>query len=188
VTTFLLVRHGETDWNREQRWQGHADQPLNDLGREQARGLARTLAGEALDAVYSSDLLRARETAGILAEPLGLRVRLDPRLREVDVGGWSGLTHGEIELRYPDGHRRRLDGGTGWEDGETYGAMGARVLEALRAIADEHPDGRILVVTHGGPMREVWLATGGTFEERPRIDNCTLHEVVLEHGAVRRPG
>ena len=86
VTTFLLVRHGETDWNRENRFQGHADPPLNDVGRSQARELAETLLGEGASAVYASPLRRARETAEIIAAVLGLDVRLDPRLMEVDVG------------------------------------------------------------------------------------------------------
>ena len=101
MTTLILVRHGETDWNRDGRWQGHADRSLNDRGREQSRALADALAGEDVAAVYASDLSRARETAEIVAARLGRPVGVDARLREVDVGGWSGLTMAEIEARFP---------------------------------------------------------------------------------------
>src|SRR5262245_46711037 len=151
-TTFLIARHGETDWNRERRWQGHADPPLNDLGREQACALAERLRADPLDAIYSSDLARARETAEIVGRRLGI----DARLREVDVGEWSGLTTPELERLHPDGLRRRRFGGTGWERGESYAAMGARVVEALRDIAATNAGRRVLVVTHGGPMCSIW--------------------------------
>ena len=186
TATILLARHGETDWNREGRWQGHADQPLNDLGREQASLLAGRLAAEPPHGLYSSDFARARETAEIVASALGLSVRLEPRLREVDVGEWSGLTMDEVSRRYPDAVRRRGEGETGWESGESYEAMGLRVLQALDAIAGAHPDERILVVTHGGPMRAVWLASGGARDSRPRYANCDIEAIAVESGRIRR--
>jgi probable phosphoglycerate mutase len=178
VTTILLVRHGETDWNAERRWQGHADRPLNDVGRRQARALAARLDDD-VDAVYSSDLARARETAEILGERLGLPVRLDARLREVDVGEWSGLTTAEVEARFPGGLAQRRNGRTGWREGETYEAMGERVLEALHEIAAVHDDGRVVVVTHGGPIRAVWLASG-VAPDRPGAANCDVAEIAVE--------
>ncbi len=186
TTTLLLVRHGETDWNRDRRWQGHADPPLNESGRDQARALARELAAVPVDAVYSSDLSRARETAEILAEPHGLDVRLDARLREVDVGEWSGLTSSEVEERYPEGFARRLAGGAGWTRGETFEELGRRVSEAVGEIAEAHRGGAVLLVTHGGAMRELWLASGGTLEERPFVSNCHVHRLAVENGAIRR--
>ena len=135
MTTILLTRHGETDWNRERRWQGHADPPLNDVGRRQARSLAESLTAKPIDALYSSDLSRARETAEIVGERIGLPVRLDPRLREVDVGEWSGLTTSQVEQLFPAGLERRRAGGTGWERGEAYEAMATRVVAALHEIA-----------------------------------------------------
>ena len=186
ATTILLARHGETDWNRERRWQGHADQHLNALGREQARALAAAIAPHPPQALYSSDFARARETAEIVGDALGLPVWLEPRLREVDVGEWSGLTMDEVERLYPDGLRRRREGATGWESGETYEAMGLRVLEALRAIASAHPSERILVVTHGGPMHAVWTASGGPSDSRPRYANCELAAITVERGRIRR--
>jgi broad specificity phosphatase PhoE len=103
TTRILLARHGETEWNRLGRWQGHADPPLNDLGRRQAEILAEQLAGDTVSAVYSSDLRRARETARIVAERIGLPVTEDSALREIDVGSWSGLTRDEVRERFPAG-------------------------------------------------------------------------------------
>jgi probable phosphoglycerate mutase len=185
ATTLLLARHGETDWNRERRWQGHADRPLNDLGREQARGLAERLVADPPELVYASDLARARETAEIVAGTLGLDVRLDARLREVDVGEWSGLTTADVERLDPEGLERRRLGGTGWQQGESFEAMGARVVEALRDIAALHPGTRLLVITHGGPMRSVWLAAGGALAEWQSSANCDVDELAVEDGEIR---
>jgi broad specificity phosphatase PhoE len=184
ATTLLIARHGETDWNRERRWQGHADLPLNDTGREQARALARELAPDPPSAVYTSDLARSRETAAIVAGELGLPVTSDARLREVDVGEWSGLLWSEIEERYPEGAARRLAGGTGWEEGEAYSAMGRRVVAALLEIGAAHEGGRVLVVTHGGPVVAAWLAGGGAFGERPVVSNCHVLPMRVEAGRI----
>jgi broad specificity phosphatase PhoE len=153
VTTILIARHGESDWNRERRWQGHADRPLTERGREQARILAERLAHVELDAVYSSDLRRARETGQEVANRQGLEVQAIRELREVDVGSWSGLTREEAEVRFPDGFRHWKAGFPGWKDGETYEAMAERVVGAVHRIAREHDGGRVLVVSHGGPIR-----------------------------------
>ena len=157
-----MARHGETDWNRERRFQGHADPPLNDVGREQAAELAQTLAESKLAAVYASPLARARETAEIVAGVLGLPVEMRPALREVDVGSWQGLTRDEVEERYPEGFRRWLDLGPGWDDGETYEELGRRVLADLLELAARHPGERILVVSHGGTMRAAQAAAAQT--------------------------
>jgi len=191
VTEFLLVRHGETDWNRDRRFQGHADPPLNETGREQARTLAAELAGEKVDAVYTSDLARASETAEIVARRLGVPVVADTALREIDVGEWQGLTWQEIEARFPDGVRNWHERGHGWEGGETYDALGERVVRALRRIGAEHPAGRILVVGHGGTVRSVRaLIEGRTVAqsrlESPAIGNCEVFRIAAENGTFRR--
>jgi broad specificity phosphatase PhoE len=170
VTTILLARHGETDWNRDGRFQGHADPPLNDRGREQARRLAETLDGEPLDALYASDLRRAAETAAIVGAKLGLEVSLEASLREIDVGSWLGRTREEI-------------GDEPW-DGETYDHHRERVLQALRRIEELHPSGRVLVVSHGGSLRRVQEALLG--EAMPVIDHCGVWPVVVESGDLRR--
>src|SRR5690349_11779156 len=145
VATLLLVRHGETDWNAEGRLQGHTDRPLNDYGREQARRLAEQL--EQIDAVYASDLSRARETAEIVAGRLGLPVVIDPDLREKDWGTWEGLTSDErLGVEYA---------------GETTEAHRDRVLAAVQRIAERHPGERVLVVTHGGCLRRIQAAVAG---------------------------
>jgi broad specificity phosphatase PhoE len=190
VTTLILVRHGETDWNRDGRWQGQADAPLNKRGREQAMALADELAGEEVAAVYASDLSRARETAEILAARLGRPVDVDPRLREVHIGGWSGLTTDEIEARFPDDvlHWYEGDPSHSFDGGETYAAMGARVVAALEEIAARHPSDRVLVVLHGGPIRALLAhASGITYEEqrhrRAHLENCGFVRVAVQDGS-----
>jgi broad specificity phosphatase PhoE len=169
MTAILLVRHGETDWNAERRVQGHSDTPLNETGRAQALSLALALRDEPIDAVYASDLSRAEETARIVAEHHGLPVTVLPDLRERHFGTWEGLTDREIHARFPEA-------ATGsWGDGETKEEMTVRVVRALREIAGEHPDGRVLVVTHGGPVR-VLLAGCGIDGVGP-IGNCAVHRV-----------
>ena len=182
MTTILLARHGETDWNRELRFQGRADPALNELGRRQARELADRLAGLGVDAVYTSPLARARETAEIVAERIGAPVEVDEELSEVDVGEWQGLTRAEIEERFPEAFRRWIAHGPGWEQGETYEQMTERIGRALDRIARRHPRGTVLVVTHGGPVRAAYvLANGCTFEEArrsgPPVHNCGLFEL-----------
>jgi probable phosphoglycerate mutase len=161
TTTFLLARHGETDWNRARRWQGHADPPLNDVGREQARALAAALDGVPLDAVYSSDLRRARDTAAVVAEAHGLEVVATAALREIDVGEWSGLTTAEIEERFPAGWDRHAAGGDGWERGETHEAMSARIVGAVSEIAAGHPGETVFCVLHGGVIRALLAYADG---------------------------
>src|ERR1043166_729544 len=164
----LLARHGETDWNRENRFQGHADPPLNELGREQAAELATLLAGEELAAVYSSPLQRAFETARVVAEPHGLAAAPVEGLKEVDVGSWQALTRGEIEQRFPEQFRRWLDHERGWDDGESYEEMVARVVAALEELAARHEGERIAAVTHGGPIRAALARAAGVSHSEAR--------------------
>jgi broad specificity phosphatase PhoE len=191
VTTILLVRHGETDWNREGRWQGHADTPLNATGREQARELERLLNGIELDAVYSSDLRRALETAEIVARAKGLTVIPVSALREIDDLEWTGLTWPEIQSRFPEGARRHVAGGSGWELGETWDAMSERVLVAIGRIAAAHPAGCVLCVLHGGPIRAVLahaagLDLGEYRRTQPDPHNGTVARIAVEDGTFSR--
>jgi broad specificity phosphatase PhoE len=167
MATLMLVRHGETDWNADGRLQGQTDRPLSDFGRRQARQLAEELADDELEAIYASDLSRARETAEIVGERLGLPVLLDPDLREKDWGTWEGLTSVE---------RDRVE-----FVGETTEAHQERVLRALGRIAERHPDGRVLVVTHGGSMRRVQTAALGM--ALPVVENCGRWLCTCEKGA-----
>jgi broad specificity phosphatase PhoE len=191
VTTVLLARHGESDWNAAQRWQGHADRPLTELGRSQAEVLAARLEHVELAAVYASDLERARETARAVALRKGMDVITRTDLREVDVGSWSGLTRREVEALEPDGVLRWAEGGKGWQGGESYEEMGARVVAAVRDIAAAHPDGHVLVVCHGGCVRALHAhALGLTFHAHRRSSpvepNARLSAIVVEGGAFRR--
>lgn len=191
MTTILLARHGETDWNCEGRFQGHADPPLNDAGRAQASQLAAELVDDELAAVYSSPLRRAFETAAVVAAGHGLTpIELDA-LREVDVGSWQGLTRDEVEARYPDQFARWLDYGQGWADGESYDEMGRRVVAALLELGAEHDGERILAVTHGGPIRAAFaFADGSTHAEArrlgPTIGNIFVARFAVESAALRR--
>jgi probable phosphoglycerate mutase len=175
VTTILIARHGETDWNRQLRIQGHADQALNERGREQARELARSLGGVPFAAVYASDLSRAVETAEIVAQEHELPVRIDPGLREIDVGSWEGLTRDEVLERFPDNRR---------PDGETREQHRERVVATLTRIARAHRGEQVLVVTHGGSMRAAWAHAGGG--EPVGHANCAVFSVAWEDGVFRR--
>jgi alpha-ribazole phosphatase/probable phosphoglycerate mutase len=189
VTIILLARHGQSDWNATHRWQGHADRPLTEKGREQARALAARLAHIELDAVYSSDLQRAADTAVEVGAAQGLDVIERPELREVDVGSWSGLTRAEAEEQFPRGFARWRDGYPGWEDGESYEAMTTRVLGAVLDIARADEGGRVLIVSHGGPIRAIHAAALGldvhTYRRlRPVEPNARLSAVCYAENAL----
>ena len=166
MTTLLIARHGETEWNREERYQGHADPPLNATGRAQAEELGARLAGEPLDAIYTSDLRRASQTAEIVGRRLGLPVGHEPGLREIDVGSWQGLTKAQLD-------------GRPW-DGETYEQHSERVLRAVRQIAARYPNGRVLVVSHGGTLRRLQTVVLG--EPLPVAEHCTVWTFSVEDG------
>jgi probable phosphoglycerate mutase len=188
VTRILLTRHGETDWNNERRWQGHADRPLNDVGRRQARELAETLSRRGIDVVYSSDLARAHETALIVAEQLELPVEVDAGLREVDVGDWAGRLLTEIEEGDPEAFQRWRQGQKAWNGGESYEEMGERVVAAVLRLAARHPGETVLIVTHGGSIRACRATASGLDYAASRVAaigsmaNCEVAELRLADG------
>lgn len=149
MSTLSLIRHGQTDWNVEHRIQGSTDIPLNSRGRDQARDVARSLAGEdAWDVVYSSPLSRALETARIIADVLGLpEPTLEPRIVERSFGEVEGLTDTERADSFPVG--------TIVPGAEPRDALRARGVAAINAIADAHPAQRVIVVSHGGLLGQV---------------------------------
>lgn len=153
-TEIILCRHGQTDWNREGRYQGRTDVPLNELGRQQAVELSNSLADRKIHAVYSSTLERAYDTAVAIARPRGLDVRRDPRLDEIDQGLWEGLRRDEIALRHPE----EL---TAWQKhpidlrlpgGETLDEVRLRVRAALDDLMLLHLGEVICIVAHSVSM------------------------------------
>ena len=155
----LLVRHGESVWNAEGRWQGAANPPLSEAGRAQARALAERVVGDGIDGVVASDLDRARETAQIVAEALGLRIpSIDPGWRERDVGEISGHTREEIDAKWPglleQWRRGELESMPGGEKDIT-----PRVVAALERVATAPAGECTLVVTHGGVIGAIdrWI-------------------------------
>ena len=179
ATLILLARHGETDWNRERRVQGHTDIPLNATGLQQAEDLGAWLAETKLNAVYASDLARALATALVVAQPRGLEVVTVPELRERDFGTWEGLTDDEARRRFP----AETSGPRTWGDAESPEKMAARVLAALRTIGAANPDGTVLVVSHGGPLQAT-LRHIGADGDRP-LENGVVVSVAVENGALR---
>ena len=154
-TSFVLIRHAESVWNADGRWQGQADPPLSARGAAQAEDLARALARERADALLSSDLRRAWQTAESLGRALGLAPRSDPRLRELDVGRWAGLTRSEILAIDSEGLRKfeAEDPDVRAGGGESRAEIRARVRAAFHALTHDHPGERLIVVTHLGVVR-----------------------------------
>jgi broad specificity phosphatase PhoE len=154
LTRLLLIRHGRSVWNAEGRIQGRADPPLDELGREQAHLLAERLRAEAVVALYTSPLRRARETADIIGRALDLPVVPDERLQEYDVGDLTGLTWEQVVERYPDVAHRWAEAqqklGVPGEEG--HGPFRARVVAAFDDILSRHADGPVDVVAHGGTL------------------------------------
>jgi broad specificity phosphatase PhoE len=178
MTRLVLIRHGQTRWNREGRWQGQADPPLNAFGRRQAHRAAQALRGSGLDHLYSSDLRRALETAHIIGANLGLVVIPEPRLREINLGSWQGMLSADIETQYPEEfrlwHTSPLT--TRPPDGEDLHTLAVRVLEAISEIALRHPRLRVGVVAHELPIAVVLAHVR-------RVDLAQLRDLIPATGA-----
>ena len=183
ATRIIAIRHGETDWNATNRIQGQLDIGLNDVGRWQARRLAAALTDEALDALYASDLMRARDTAQALAERTGLEVRTDEGLRERGFGVFEGLTFAEIDLRYPEpAHRwRQRDASFGPEGGETLALFYERAVGAVTSLAARHRGQHIAVVAHGGVLDALYRAATRLALDAPRtwqVGNASINRLL----------
>jgi 2,3-bisphosphoglycerate-dependent phosphoglycerate mutase len=186
-TRVIAVRHGETAWNVDTRIQGQLDIGLNAAGREQARRLARVLAGEALDAIYASDLARAHDTARAVAERAGLPLSADVGLRERGFGVFEGLTWAEIERDHPEASRRwrTRDADFGPEGGEALSAFVARAVTAVAAIARRHRGQHIAVVTHGGVLDALYRAAARVALDAPRtwqLGNASINRLLHGEG------
>lgn len=166
--SLFLLRHGETSWNRESRYQGCKDIPLSQTGVVQAEEAARALAGRPLAAVYSSPLSRARQTAEAIAAPHGLRARADAAFREICHGRWEGLTTDEVRASFPDLYAqwRRAPETVTMPDGESILEVKKRVLEGLASLRASHDGEHICLVAHGAPVRLLILEALGMPPER----------------------
>ncbi|MGJ7483687.1 histidine phosphatase family protein [Variovorax sp. LT2P21] len=187
-TEFILIRHGETDWNRELRFQGHVDIPLNDTGHEQARRLGLRLAGEAVDQVFSSDLMRAQQTATPAAQQLALPIVTQAALREQHFGVVEGMKAEEIRELHPRAWEQWLEfrEDHAMPEGESPLQFHARILAAFGALATAHAGQRLLVVTHGGVLDMVWRTARGLGLNGPRqsdIPNAGINRIRIADAA-----
>ncbi|MCV2369695.1 histidine phosphatase family protein [Paucibacter oligotrophus] len=185
-TQILAIRHGETEWNRAKRIQGHTDIALSELGHAQARLLGLALREQAIDAVYTSNLLRAQQTAQAVvahAHP-SCQLRLDPLLRERSFGIFEGLTWEQIAERWPvqSERWRRRDADFGAEGGETLGNFYQRSVAALTRIALNHPGETIAIVTHGGVLDCLYRAAARLSLQAPRswvLGNAAVNRLLF---------
>ncbi|CAG4887430.1 histidine phosphatase family protein [Paraburkholderia saeva] len=193
TTQVLFIRHGETDWNRIKRIQGHIDIPLAAGGIEQAQKLAQRLAREAaqgarLDAIYSSDLMRAQQTAQPVADALGMQIELRDSLRERSYGAFQGHDSDEIAVRFPDeyAHWQTRDPGFAPPHGESMRMFYHRVVHAIEPLVAAHPHGRIACVAHGGVLDCVYRFANSLPLDAPRsyaLLNTSLNVVDFDGGA-----
>jgi probable phosphoglycerate mutase len=190
MTELILIRHGETDWNRELRFQGHVDVPLNATGHEQARRLALRLATEQVHQLVSSDLQRARQTALPVARHSLQAAALDPvsdaALREQNFGVVDGMRVPDIKARHPQEWAQwvRFDADYAFAGGESTRQFHARVMAAVRALAEQYPEQTLAVVTHGGVLDMIYRTARALPLSGPRqsdIPNAGLNRVRL-HG------
>jgi len=198
MTDFLLIRHGETAWNRELRFQGQLDVPLNDMGLAQAQRLKERMVqalaewqvqGRVPTRLISSDLQRAQQTAQPVAEVLGHTCELNAGLREQCYGMFEGMRSPDIQAQYPEAWRRWLafDADVAVEGAETTRAFHARVIAALQDLANQYQGEHVVVVTHGGVLDMVWRHAQSMSLSGPRvcdIPNAGLNHVVWRDGTL----
>ncbi|HSW19176.1 MAG TPA: histidine phosphatase family protein [Ramlibacter sp.] len=186
TTELILIRHGETEWNRQLRFQGQVDVALNDTGREQARRVAERLRARRVDALVSSDLLRAVQTADPSALARGLPLTVDSGLREQSFGAVDGLSVDEIQATQPQAWAGwlRFDADYRMPGGESARQFHARVTQALSLLARANAGRALAVVTHGGVLDMVWRSAQGLPLDGPRecdIPNGGLNTVRFDH-------
>jgi probable phosphoglycerate mutase len=184
MTRFIVVRHGETQWNVEERIQGHGDSPLTEKGLEQAEAIAGRLAGEPFDALVASDLGRAMRTALAIARRCGHRVIADARLRERGFGAGEGMTYAEIDRAWPDvfSRERETDPDFAIPGGESRRQFHTRVRDAFMALAREHEGRRVAVVAHGGVLAVLYRVIHDIPVGRPHavpISNASYNAVAF---------
>ena len=183
MLNLILVRHGETEWNVQRRYQGQSDIPLSAIGEQQAKLVAKCFVNRKIDAAYASDLKRAWQTATVIAEKNSLTIISEPRLREINFGVLEGLTWDEAEIKHPETLKMWLeDYNQPPEGGETMDAFSLRVLSFLRELQEEYTDETILLVAHGGVLREIIRITLELPAEKLwalAMDNASINELML---------
>lgn len=180
TTRLCIVRHGETDWNAQQRIQGQIDISLNRSGRAQAVAVSSALAGARFDGIYSSDLARAWQTALPIADTLGLPVKAATALRERHYGRMQGLTREEARVRFPALHAAYIARQPDYDldGGETLSGFAVRVADVLRALVDAHRGQTLLLVAHGGVLDITYRLATGRGLDTPRdfpVPNAALN-------------
>ena len=187
ATRLIVVRHGETAWNVDTRIQGHLDIPLNATGLWQARQLGDALAGEAISAIYTSDLLRARRTAQAVADATGAALVDEPGLRERAFGSFQGRTFAEVEAEHPEQARRwrQRDPDYAPQGGESLRVLRERVVDTTHRLAARHPGELVLLVTHGGVLDVLYRAATRQDIQAPRtwqLGNAAINRLLWTHG------
>lgn len=187
ATRLIVVRHGETAWNVDTRIQGHLDIPLNATGLWQARQLGDALAGEAISAIYTSDLLRARRTAQAVADTTGAALVDEPGLRERAFGSFQGRTFAEVETEHPEQARRwrQRDPDYAPDGGESLRVLRERVVDTTHRLAARHPGELVLLVTHGGVLDVLYRAATRQDIQAPRtwqLGNAAINRLLWTHG------
>jgi probable phosphoglycerate mutase len=186
-TRVIVVRHGETAWNNEKRWQGHLDSPLTAKGLSQAQALARRLSGERFSALYTSDLGRAYQTAQLIAAATGHSVVLDSRLRERKLGVFQGLTSEEIRAVHAEEYElyRIRDPDHALPGGESLRQQVDRNLRCFEELAQRHLGESIVVVTHGGVLSGLFRHVLSIPMQAPRrfaFANSSLNIFIFQEG------
>jgi probable phosphoglycerate mutase len=189
MTEIVLIRHGETDMNRELRFQGHVDVALNATGLEQARRLAARMAGELAHACYASDLLRARQTAQPVAAQMALQPVPESGLREQSFGRVDGMRVDDIKVQHPQAWEGwlRFEEDYAMPEGESTRQFHARVMEALHRLVAAHPQETIVVVTHGGVLDMIYRTARSLGLNGPRqsdIPNAGVNRIRMGAGAI----
>ena len=185
-TEIILIRHGETEWNSQQRMQGHSNSDLSSVGQAQIQALGQWMKNVPFDHIYSSDSLRAKQTAEAITQFSGHELKIDLRLREKNLGVFEGLTSEEARERHPEVFRLFKTAGSKYviDEGESTQQLQDRALEIVNEIRIKHPEERVLLVTHGGFIRVVMKHSLGLSLETPTrflIRNTGVFRLVWEN-------
>ena len=184
-TEIILIRHGETEWNSQQRMQGHSNSDLSSVGQAQIKALGQWMKNVPFNIIYSSDSLRAKQTAEAITQFSGHELKIDLRLREKNLGVFEGLTSEEARERHPEVFRLFKTAGSKYviDEGESTQQLQDRALEIVDEIRIKHPEERVLLVTHGGFIRVVMKHSLGLSLETPTrflIRNTGVFRLVWE--------